>query len=145
MPAPTQTPEASETDTKTGDAPRPNGMTDEQVRYALAALGRRKNDPEYLRRLEEGIAEYRKTIQEELEREGDGLHDGQSDKGGNSMTTIQETLETQKERLKIALERIAERKDDPEYQNYVEELFREAKEARRRINEEELRQMENRK
>ena len=58
------------------------------------------------------------------------------------MTTIQETPEAQKERLRIALERIAERKDDPEYQNYVEELFREAKEARRRINEEELRQME---
>lgn len=69
MPAPIKTPEASETDTKTGDAPRPNRMTDEQVRYALAALGRRKNDPEYLRRLEEGIAEYRKMIQEELERD----------------------------------------------------------------------------
>jgi anaerobic C4-dicarboxylate transporter len=101
---------------------------------ALAALGRRKNDPEYLRRLEEGIAEYRKMIQEELEREE-----------GNIMTTIPETLEAQKERMRIALERIAERKDDPEYQNYVEELFREAKEARRRINEEELRQMETRK
>ena len=49
--------------------PRPNGMTDEQVRYALAALGRRKNDPEYLRRLEEGVAEYRRTTQDELERE----------------------------------------------------------------------------
>ena len=61
------------------------------------------------------------------------------------MKTIPETLETQKERLRIALERIAERKDDPEYQSYVEELFREAKEARRRINEEELRQMEVRK
>ena len=61
------------------------------------------------------------------------------------MTTIPETLETQKERLRIALERIAERKDDPEYQNYVEELFQEAKEARRRINEEELRQIESRK
>lgn len=44
-------------------------MTDEQVRYALAALGRRKNDPEYLRRLEEGVAEYRQMIQEELERD----------------------------------------------------------------------------
>ena len=44
-------------------------MTEEQVRYALAALGRRKNDPEYLRRLEEGVAEYRRTIQEELERD----------------------------------------------------------------------------
>ena len=69
MPAPTKTPEVSETETKTGDAPRPNGMTDEQVHYALAALGRRKNDPEYLRRLEEGITEYRKIIQEELERD----------------------------------------------------------------------------
>ena len=58
--------------TKEDSAPRPNGMTDEQVRYALGALGRRKNDPEYLRRLEEGIAEYRKKIQGELEREGDG-------------------------------------------------------------------------
>ena len=55
--------------TKTDSTPRPNGMTDEQVRYALAALGRRKNDPEYLRRLEEGVAEYRRTIQDELERE----------------------------------------------------------------------------
>lgn len=59
MPAPTQT----------DKTPRTNGMTEEQVRYALAALGRRKNDPEYLRRLEEGVAEYRQTIQEELERD----------------------------------------------------------------------------
>ncbi|WP_395094552.1 hypothetical protein [Armatimonas sp.] len=59
MPAPTQT----------DNTPRPNGMTDEQVRYARAALGRRKNDPEYLRRLEEGVAEYRQKIQEELERD----------------------------------------------------------------------------
>ena len=55
--------------TKTDTTPRTNGMTDEQVRYALAALGRRKNDPEYLRRLEEGVAEYRQMIQEELERD----------------------------------------------------------------------------
>jgi hypothetical protein len=59
MPAPTQT----------DKTPRTNGMTEEQVLYALAALGRRKNDPEYLRRLEEGVAEYRRTIQEELERD----------------------------------------------------------------------------
>jgi hypothetical protein len=49
--------------------PRANGMTDEQVRYARAAFGRRKNDPEYLRIWEEGVAEYRKKIQEELERD----------------------------------------------------------------------------
>ena len=69
MPAPTKKPEVSETDPKTGNAPRSNGMTDEQIRYALAAIGRRKNDPGYLQRGEEGIAEYRKMIQEELERD----------------------------------------------------------------------------
>ena len=55
--------------TKTDDTPRTNGMTEEQRRYALAALGRRKDDPEYLRRLEEGVAEYRQMIQKEMERE----------------------------------------------------------------------------
>ncbi|WP_395092188.1 hypothetical protein [Armatimonas sp.] len=63
----------------------------------------------------------------------------------NTPRTNGMTEEAQKERLRIALGRIAERKDDPEYQNYVEELFREAKEARRRINEEELQQMKDRK
>ena len=67
MPAPIETPAASEAEANR--KPRPNGMTDEQVKNALAAFGRRKNDPEYLRRLEEGIAEYRRIIQEELERE----------------------------------------------------------------------------
>ena len=62
MPAPTQT-------DNTPNTPRTNAMTEEQVRYALAALGRRKNDREYLRCLEEGVAEYRRTIQEELERD----------------------------------------------------------------------------
>ena len=47
----------------------PNGLTDEGVKRLLAALGRRKNDPEYLQAWEEGAAEYRRQLQEELERE----------------------------------------------------------------------------
>lgn len=69
MATPTEKTENGETDTRTGGATHPNGMTDEQLRYALAALGRRKNDPEYLKRGEEGVAEYRRLIQEELERD----------------------------------------------------------------------------
>jgi hypothetical protein len=49
--------------------PRPNGLTDEQVKELLAAAGRRKNDTDYLKQWDEGIAEYRQRIQEELERE----------------------------------------------------------------------------
>lgn len=51
------------------NTPRPNGMTDEQVKELLAAIGRRKNDPGYLKRWEEGVAEYRRRVQEEWERE----------------------------------------------------------------------------
>ena len=47
----------------------PNGQTDEQIAAMLAALGRRKNDTEYLKMWDEGVAEYRRMIQEELERE----------------------------------------------------------------------------
>ena len=47
----------------------PNGQTEEQVQGMLAALGRRKRDPEYLKRWEEGVAEYRRQIQEEVERD----------------------------------------------------------------------------
>ncbi len=46
-----------------------NGLTDEQVKELLAVAGRRKDDPAYVARLLEGVAEYRRTIQEELERE----------------------------------------------------------------------------
>jgi hypothetical protein len=63
----TKTPETSQEEVAPSTKPRANGMTDEQVRYARAAFGRRKNDPEYLRIWEEGVAEYRKKIQEELE------------------------------------------------------------------------------
>ena len=63
-PAPDTTPPATPTVTV-----HPNGLTDEGIARMLAALGRRKNDPEYLRRGEEGVAEYRRLIQEELERD----------------------------------------------------------------------------
>ena len=48
---------------------RTNGLTDEQVKQLLAAAGRRKDDPGYVERLMEGVAEYRHRIQKELERE----------------------------------------------------------------------------
>lgn len=67
--AETTVPPVNDAEPAPKNAPRPNGMTDEQVRYTRAALGRRKNDPGYLQRGEEGIAEYRRMIQEELERE----------------------------------------------------------------------------
>ena len=44
MPAPIETPAASEAEANR--KPRPNGMTDEQVRYALAAFGRRPDSGE---------------------------------------------------------------------------------------------------
>jgi hypothetical protein len=76
MENPIQTPETNQSETMPeipkikvdGSQTRRNGMTDEQVRYALAAAGRRKDDPGYIQRGEEGIAEYRKNIQEEAER-----------------------------------------------------------------------------
>jgi hypothetical protein len=65
-----ETDSANESQTMDNSAQiRPNGMTDEQMRYALAAAGRRKNDLDYLKRGEEGIAEYRKVIQAEADRE----------------------------------------------------------------------------
>jgi hypothetical protein len=48
---------------------RPNGLTDEQVKELLAAAGRRKEDSAYLESWDEGIAEYRRRLQEELEQE----------------------------------------------------------------------------
>ncbi|HVK03177.1 MAG TPA: hypothetical protein VM490_06860 [Armatimonadaceae bacterium] len=48
---------------------RTNGLTDEQVSELLAAAGRRKDDPGYLKRLREGVAEYRREIQKEVDRE----------------------------------------------------------------------------
>ena len=48
--------------------PRPNGMTDEQIAYALAAAGRRKNDPEYLKRWEEAAREGKRILDEEYLR-----------------------------------------------------------------------------
>ncbi len=48
---------------------RPNGMTDDQIRRFFAIAGRRRPDPEYLKLMDEGIAEYRREIQEELERD----------------------------------------------------------------------------
>lgn len=64
---PERTPEA--TPEASAPASRPNGLTDEQVRDLLAAAGRRKHDPDYLNRLLEGVAEYRRDIQKEVERE----------------------------------------------------------------------------
>ena len=58
MPAPTQT----------DNAPRTNGMTEEQVRDALAAIEQRKSDPEYLERVERIFSEaeeVRRRINEE--------------------------------------------------------------------------------
>jgi hypothetical protein len=52
--------------------PRANGMTDEQMEYAraaLAALAQRKRSPEYFKIWDEGVAEHRRMIQEELERD----------------------------------------------------------------------------
>jgi hypothetical protein len=52
--------------------PRANGMTDEQIEYtrtALTALVQRKRSPEYFKIWDEGVAEHRRMIQEELERD----------------------------------------------------------------------------
>ena len=57
------------TESKPTKTVHPNGQTDEQIAATLAALGRRKDDPEYLQAWDEGVAEYRRIIQEELERE----------------------------------------------------------------------------
>ena len=43
--------------TKTDNTPRTNGMTEEQVHDALAAIERRKSDPEYLERIERIFSE----------------------------------------------------------------------------------------
>lgn len=40
-----------------------NGLTEEQVKLLLAAAGRRKNDPAYIKRLLKGAAEYRHLLQ----------------------------------------------------------------------------------
>ena len=42
-----------------------NGLTEEQVKQLLAAAGRRKDDPDYVERLMEGAAEYRRLLQEQ--------------------------------------------------------------------------------
>ncbi|MES2462912.1 MAG: hypothetical protein V4671_20195 [Armatimonadota bacterium] len=47
---------------------RPNGIKDDQLRHLFAVVSRRP-DPVYQRMLEEGIAEYRREIQDDLERE----------------------------------------------------------------------------
>ncbi len=49
--------------------PRSNGLTDEQVKELLAAAGRYKDDPGFIERMLEGVAEYRRQIQEETERD----------------------------------------------------------------------------
>lgn len=61
-------PEPSET--KTSSTPHaPYIVPTEQGYTVRAAIGRHKNHSDYLKRGEEGIAEYRRMIQEELERE----------------------------------------------------------------------------
>lgn len=61
---------ASETNTKPSEPFRhPNGQTDEQIRDMLAALGRRKNDPEYLERLFGAVEQVRRRLNEEYLRE----------------------------------------------------------------------------
>lgn len=48
--------------------PRTNGLTEERKRL-LRAAGRHKNNPEYIERGRQGVAEYRQQLQEELEHE----------------------------------------------------------------------------
>jgi len=48
---------------------RDNGLTDEGVEKMLSAAGRRKDDPGYIERMMAGVAEYRRQIQEEVERD----------------------------------------------------------------------------
>ena len=55
--------------TPIGFVPKDNGLTDTQVAELLAAAGRHKNDPEYIERGREQVAEYRRQIQEEYEHE----------------------------------------------------------------------------
>ncbi|MBC8143724.1 MAG: hypothetical protein H7Y38_20025 [Armatimonadetes bacterium] len=61
------------------NAPRPiaplpphKPLTDEQMAALVAAAGRRKNDRHYLDTWEDDVAEYRRQVQEEYERELDG-------------------------------------------------------------------------
>lgn len=58
---PPRTPQAEPSDVK-------NRMTEEQRRTLLAAAGRRKGDP-YLKRLIEGVEEYRRKIKQQEEKE----------------------------------------------------------------------------
>jgi hypothetical protein len=51
------------------NTPRSNSVTDESVRSALAAIGRRKDSPEYLRRLFDGAKAARQKINDEYLRE----------------------------------------------------------------------------
>lgn len=61
------------------DTPRPiaplpprKPMTEEQIAALFAAAGSRKNDRAYLDSWELDVAEYRRQVQEEYERELDG-------------------------------------------------------------------------
>jgi hypothetical protein len=63
--ATTNQPEAIETP-ETGER-RTNGLTEEQKQKLIAGIGRRRDDPEYVRRLVEGAREYRRQVQEEYE------------------------------------------------------------------------------
>ncbi len=62
--APTETRSAS-----LAPAPEHNGMTAVQKAEAIAAAGRRTNDPEYLREWERIAAEYRLAQQKEADAE----------------------------------------------------------------------------
>ena len=50
---------------------RPNGITDDQIRRLFAVAGRRRADPDYVKRLFDGAEEARKRINEEYLREMD--------------------------------------------------------------------------
>ena len=65
----TTTTQKTEYDKTLAALPSNTGMTDEQKRIALAAAGRHRNNPDFIESGREQVAEYRRQLQEQLERE----------------------------------------------------------------------------
>ena len=59
----------TEYDETLGLLPSGNGLTQEQKERIIAAAGRHKDNPDFIKSGQEQVAEYRRHLQEQLERE----------------------------------------------------------------------------